>query len=1055
MRNFLSWFVYNRVASNLIMWSLIFGGLIAIPQLHREEFPNIEVDVINVVVPYPGASPEEVELTVCSRVEEAVAGTPGIKKLISLSAENRCMVTIEVDDGTQKNVLFNEVKGKVDAISTFPEEAEKPVVSLVTILTNVIQMFVYGDTDERSLKRLAEKMRLDLIDIPDISQVSVHYAKPYEISIEVSENTLRRYGTNLQSIARRVAANSLDLPAGSIDTVDGQVLIRTVNQARDVKALENLVVITQEDGSNIRLKDIATVRDGFIKSDIKAVYNGQPALMLSIKRIGNEDVITVAELVKQYVEDIQAELPDGISIALWTDESQDLVDRLDALGTNGVGGLLLVLVVLTMFLKPHLAFWVAVGLPITLLGSLMTFPFFGITISTISVVGTLLVLGILVDAGVVVAERIHFNAEQGQKPDQASISGVHDVATPVIFGVLTSMVAFTPLIAMESSLGSFFSYIGLTAIIALVFSLITSQLILPMQLSRRELNTDIKQQNALQRAQEKLTGLLSTAANDYYQPALHWCLNRRYLIIAIGMAWLIIIMGFLMSGRIIFQFFPAIEGERLYASLSMPIGTDAATTERVTQQLVNSANQLAQELEEEQSPIRITDSMVSIGIQLGRGSIGGTDESGGHQAEVALQLSVPADHKGPGAKAIVNRWRTMSGNIPGVDKLTFTADAFSPGKAIEVELRGRNLEKLEGAAAEVRQQLAAYPGVYDIIDSFDGGKRELQLKLRDSARSLNINAEDLARQLRQSFYGEEVQRLQRGREDMKIMVRYPEAERKSLSNIETMRIRTPDGKEVPFNVVAEAKMGRGMANIQRIDGLRVITVTADVDRAVITPEEVLDDLQTTIMPDISAKYGTQVALAGEAEEKQTAVASLLISAGIAMFAIYTLLAIPLKSYLQPLIVMSVIPFGATGAIVGHSLMGVDLMFFSLLGMMALSGVAVNASLIMVDFYNRENIRLSNSYKALVAAGLSRFRPLILTSATTFVGLIPLLVNQSISTMMFTPIAISLAFGVVSSAVMALLMVPCFCLVLEDIQQLLRGEAITAYTTQTTSSQSQA
>jgi multidrug efflux pump subunit AcrB len=466
MRNILGWFVHNRVASNLLMWSLIFGGLIALPQLHREEFPNIEVDVINVVVPYPGASPEEVELTVCSRVEEAVTGTPGIKKLTALAAENRCQVTIEVAEGTAKNLLLNEVKGKIDAIDTFPEEAENPVVSLVTILTNVIQMFIYGDTDEVSLKRLAEKVRLDLIDIPGISQVSVHYAKPYEISIEVSENTLRRYGTNLQSIARRVGANSLDLPAGSIDTADGQVLIRTVSKARNIEALENLVVITQQDGSNIRLKDIATVRDGFIKSDIKAAYNSQPALMVGVKRIGNEDVITVAETVKQYVEDIQYELPDGIDIAIWTDESQDLVDRLDALGTNGIGGLVLVLVVLAMFLKPHLAFWVAVGLPITLLGTLMTFPFFGITISTISVVGTLLVLGILVDAGVVVAERIHTNAEQGQKADQAAISGVHDVATPVIFGVLTSMVAFTPLIAMQSSLGSFFSYIGLTVCLA-------------------------------------------------------------------------------------------------------------------------------------------------------------------------------------------------------------------------------------------------------------------------------------------------------------------------------------------------------------------------------------------------------------------------------------------------------------------------------------------------------------------------------------------------------------------------------------------------------------
>lgn len=1034
MRNFLAWFVTNRVATNLLMWTLIFGGLIALPQLHREEFPNIDVDVISVLVPYPGASPEEVELTVCSRVEDAVSGTPGIKKLTSSAIENQCQVSIEVDDGEDKNQLLNEIKGKVDGINTFPDEAERPIISAVTILTNVIQLFVYGDTDEKSLKRLAEQMRLELIDLPEISQVTIHYSKPYEVSIEVSETTLRRYGTNLEDIARRIGANSMDLPAGSINTVNGQVLLRTVTQARDIDALENIVVISREDGADVRLRDIAEVRDGFVKSDIKAVYNNQPALMISIKRIGNEDVIDVAETVKDYIKTIEHELPDGIGIALWTDESQDLVDRLDALSTNGIGGLVLVLVVLALFLKPHLAFWVAVGLPITLLGAIMTFPILGVTISTISVVGTLLVLGILVDAGVVVAERIYTNIEGGQKPEQAAISGVYDVATPVIFGVLTSMVAFMPLITMTSSLGSFFSFIGVTAIISLVFSLITSQLILPMQLSKSRVRQSLdKDKNALQKFPDYLSNLLMVIANQYYQPVLEWCLHRRYLVIACGIASLIIIVGFLASGRIIFQFFPAVEGERLYANLSMPIGTDAATTEKVTQRLVASAKLIEEELYQQGSAISITDSMVSIGIQLGRGSIGGTDASGGHQAEVALQLDIPVGYQGPGAKSVANRWRELSGSIPGVEKLTFTADAFSPGKAIEIELRGRDLVSLEMAAAELRIALSAYPGVFDIIDSFDGGKQELQLSLKENARALNLNADDLARQVRQAFYGEEVQRLQRGREDLKIMVRYPESERKSLSNIETMRIRTDDGKEIPFTVVAAANMGRGMSNIKRINGLRVITVTADVDRLQITPEEVLRDLEHSIMPDISARHAVIMGLAGEAEEKQSAVASLFISAGIAMFAIYTLLAIPLKSYLQPIIVMSVIPFGATGAILGHVIMGQDLMFFSLLGIMALAGVAVNASLIMVDFYNKENLRLENSYHALVTAGLSRFRPLVLTSATTFVGLVPLLVNQSISTMMFTPIAISLAFGVVCSAAMALLMVPCFCLALEDIK----------------------
>jgi len=1029
MTTILAWFVRNPVASNLLMLSLIFGGLITLPNLHREEFPNIDVDKISIVLPYPGASAEEIELSVCSRIEEAINSTPGIKKLTSIAAENRCQITVEVAKGENKTELLNKIKNKIDSIDTFPEEAEKPVISAVTLLSNVIQAFIYGDSDEHSLKRLAEKMRLELLDFPEVSQVFIHYARPYEISIEVAEKTLRRHSLTLQQVTNTIAANSIDLPAGSIETREGEILLRTINQARDRQSFEEIIILSRRDGSKLRLGDIATVNDDFVRSDVKAFFNGQPALMLSAKRIGNEDVIVVADRVKDYFEQARRSLPEGMHIALWADESQDLVDRIDTLGKNGIGGLILILIVLTLFLKPALAFWVATGLPITLLGSVMMFPSFEITISTISVVGALLVLGILVDAGVVVAERSYGYMEAGKPPQDAAIRGVGDVATPVIFGVLTSMVAFTPLITMDSDMSALFSGIGLTAIIALSFSLITSQLILPMHLSRMR-HTDSDKRGTLQK---RLSDSLNRIANHHYRPALQWCLQRRYLVISTAAALLIIVLAFLASGRIIFQFFPAVEGERLYANISMPMGTPAAHTERATQQLLDSAAALREEMEGSEAEIRISDSMRSIGMQLGRGSIGGAEESGGHQAEVALQLEIPANYRGEGAKILANRWRTLTGDIPGSEKLTFTADAFSPGKAIEIELRGRNIDDLAHGAAELRQALQGYPGVFDIVDSFDGGKQELQLGLREQARTLGLNASDIARQVRQAFYGEEVQRLPRGREDIRVMVRYPEEERRSLANIENMRIRTGRGDEVPFHVVAEANMGRSLSSITRIDGLRVISVSADVDRRVITPEEVLDDISQRVLPQLDEKYQLLSGLAGEAEDAQTAVTSLIVSAAIALFVIFTLLAIPLQSYLQPLIVMSVIPFGAIGAIIGHALMGQDLMFFSLLGIMALSGVAVNASLIMVDFYNRENTRLDNSYEALISAGLSRFRPLILTSATTVVGLMPLLINQSLSTLMFTPIAISLAFGIISSSAMALLLIPCFCLALEDIK----------------------
>ncbi len=1039
MRQLIRWFVENPVATNLLMWILILGGLMTLPMIHKEEFPNVEFDAVKVDVSYPGASPAEVEQSVCIRIEEAVEGTEGIKKISTTAVESLCSVVIEILKSTDKSKALNDIKGKIDAIDSFPVEAENPVVSEVTLLAKVLEVAISGHTDERSLKELGERMRSDLLESAEISQVALNYVRPYEISIEVSEQNLRRYGLTLQQVADAVSSNSIDLPGGSIKTFDGEILVRTAMEAKSAIAFEQIVVLTRADGTNVYLGDIAEVRDGYEDTDLMAFFNGEPAIVLDVRRIGSEDVLEVAGRVKHYVEDARQWLPEGISVTVWQDESQDLVDRLDVMGSNARSGLILVMLVLALFLRVRLALWVAAGVPIALMGAVMLFPVFGMSISTISVMGVILVLGILVDDAIVVGERVYAHEQMGKDPLHAAIDGAHEVSVPVIFGVMTTMVAFMPVIFMPSSMGPFFAGIGVTAILALFFSLIESQLILPMHLAHRKRTQSARSKFFVAawwgRLQDQLSSGLERFADEAYMPLLQKALYWRYATAALAIAAIIIIIGLLASGRIIFQFFPSVDGNRIYAALTMPEGTPVETTRQAVARIEQAGLLLQAELDAKRGPgesSMVKHTMSSIGKGFAKSSIEFGGRSGSNIAEIGIELDLPADYSGTPPTQIAARWRELTGFVPDAVELTFTAEAFTAGKAIDIQLRGSNQEQLKEAAAQLRNALQAYQGVHDVSDSYRGGKQEVKLVMLPEAHNLGLSGIDLARQVRQAFYGEEVQRLQRGREDMKVMVRYPESERRSLGDLENMRIRSSDGREVPFSSVAEVELGVGNSSIVRENGKRVIRVLADVDRTVISPEEILASLESSVIKDLLEQYpGMDYGLAGEAEEANEAMAGLIFSSAMALLVIYALLAIPLKSYLQPLVIMSVIPFGFMGAVIGHFILGWDLIFFSLLGIVALSGVVVNSSLVMVDYINRRRREGKPLLLAVSTAGVARFRPIVLTSVTTFVGLIPLIATSSLATMVFTPMAISLAFGVLFATVITLFLVPCFYLILED------------------------
>ena len=1049
---FLTWFVDNPVAANLMMAIFITGGFISLVTMHKEEFPNIEPGIVQIQIPYLGAAPEEVEEAVCIRVEEAIEGVDGMDRFFSTSREGMCSVMVEVSQNADITTVLNDIKGKVDAISTFPAETEKPIVSSMQFRGQTISLAVHGKTDEATLKLLAEEIRDDISLLEGISQVSVTYARPWEISIEVSEQTLRQYNLTMSQIANAIRRASLDLPGGSIKTQGGEILLRSKGQAYRGPDFEDIVVVTRPDGTNIEIGDIAVVKDAFQEGFLRAKFDGERSVAVTVYRVGQEDTITSANSVKQYIEEKRVQLPPGISLTVWIDESIALNRRISALTKNAYAGLALVLLILTLFLRFKVAIWVAAGIPIAILGAIWMFPFAGINISSLTVLAFILVLGIVVDDAIVVGERI-FSHETIQKNHrEAAIAGTAEVITPVVFGVLTTIAAFLPILLIAGRMGDFFSIIGWVVLVCLVFSILECMLILPAHLAHRKTQGYFLEGTPLVESwikfQGKFSGALEFFATNTYKPFLEKTLEWRWVTWAVATAVLITSIALIASGRVIFQFFPAVEGDRIFATLTMPEGINVEYTEEAARQLELAAFETAKEVNadlgfDKDSSV-ILHTFQSIGVKAARSSGPPMRTAGGsHLAEVVLDLVPFKERPGWNTNKIADRWREKTGSVTDAVELQFTTATFSGGDALALQLKGRDIEQLKRAALYLRTELGRYPGVMDLTDSFRAGKQEVKLDILPEAKPLGLTLNDLARQVRQAFYGEEAQRIQRGTDDVRVMVRYPEKERQSLGNLENMRIRTSENIEVPFSTVAKVIYGDGFSAINRENQQRVIDVKGDVNRSIVTPEEIMAAVEKAVCAK-GTSFGSRESrcynadfpgvafnISGEQQERNKALGSMIATVPLALMIIFALLAVPLRSYMQPLVIMSVIPFGAVGAIVGHYIMGWDLIFFSLLGIIALSGVVVNASLVLVDYINRQRREGVPLFEAVSTAGVVRFRPIILTSVTTFVGLVPLMTDNDPETFMFIPMAISLAFGVLFATVITLFLVPSLYLMLDD------------------------
>ena len=1038
MRAIVAWFANNRVAANLLMAVIVGAGLLALPDIREEVVPELDPEMISVMVPYLGAAPEEVEEGVCARIEEAVASLTGVKKITSTAAEGVGTVLIEVLEGIEPRELLDDVKNRVDAIETFPEETEEPIVQHQLVKRQAINVAVSGQVDEKTLKKIGERIRDDLAALQGISQVELTTARPYEISIEVSETALRRHGLTFDRVADAVRRSSLDLPGGSVRTSGGEILLRGKGQAYLGEEFESLILLSRTDGTRILLGDVANVVDGFAETDQASRFDGEPAVLITVFRVGEQSAIDIAKAVTDYVKEAARRLPAGITLTTWRDDSRVLRSRLELLTRNARFGFVLVVISLTLFLRLGLALWVSMGIPISFLGAIMLMPHLGVSINLISLFAFIVVLGIVVDDAIIVGENIHRHYEAGTPGLEAAIRGTREVLVPVTFGVLTSVAAFSPLLALGGMTGQMFRVLPLVVIPTLLFSLIESLCILPAHLSHLRQAPLTAVGRAWSTFQSAFTRSLKWFSDNIYGRVLDWSLEWRYLTVTAGIFTLLFSVGLWFGGWIKFQFLPDVEADNVVALLTMPRGTPPDVTARALRQLEDSAERMRREVERDGQSV-FMHTLTSIGeqpslvtqVRPGSGAVG-QNLSGAHLGEMNIQL-VSSEERTVSSLEIGNLWRELTPPIADAVKLTFSTSLLNSGEDINVQLTSGRLDELERAAEELKNYLGQYAGVDEITDSLLAGKQEIKLSILPAAETLGLTLADLSRQVRQAFYGAEAQRIQRGRDEVKVMVRYPFSRRRSLADLESMRIRTPSGAEVPFAVVAELSMGRGPADIRRVDRNRAVNVTANVNENRSNSNEIIADLQHTFLPDLARSLpGLKFSFEGEQRHQQDTLSDLADGFLIALLAIFALLAVPLRSYLQPLIIMSAIPFGLVGAILGHLLLGMDLTIISMFGIVALAGVVVNDSLVLVDYVNRRRREGLSAEQALRLGGRSRFRPILLTSVTTFLGLTPLLLEKSIQAQFLMPMAVSLAFGVLFATVIALIVLPSAYMILEDL-----------------------
>lgn len=1012
----IEWMARNSIAANLIMVLLLVGGFWMATQVQKEVFPQFQLDMVQVSVSYPGAAPEEVEKGILLPVEEAVQGIQSIKEMTSTAREGTGTIQLELVAGSNRIQALQDIEQAVDRIRTFPEQAEEPRVRLVTPTRDVMELTLYGEVDIWTLRQLGEQVRNRLLVEDAITQAVISDVPAYMTRVEISQQALREYDLTLSEVASRIEQSAEDIPAGSMATDNGDILLRLKERKQWADAFETIVILNAESGGTVTLGDIATVRDGFEEGGFHSRFNGLPSVEIGIFRTGDQSPLDIAEAVEAVMAELEVTLPDAVSVRIDSNRAEHFEDRMTMLLENGVMAMVIVLVILSLFLEYRLAFWIMMGMTISFVGSVLFLPAMDVSINMISMFAFLMVLGIVVDDAIVVGENIYEYREQGMGFLEAAIQGARDIAGPVTFSILTNIVAFLPLLFIPGTTGKFWWPLGAVVILVLAISLLEALFILPAHLAHSGRGSVTIYGRAMHRVQRVFSGGFQTVVDRVYRPLLDRALHYRYITLAAAFTIMVVCGAYAASDHMGMIMMPEAPTDEIEAAVRLPVGTTARRAGELAMAITEDTQRLVRE--------HNLDGSVE-GIK--------TNVRGQEFIDVELVL-LPEDERDMTVAEIMELWRTELGEFKGVDQITFEAER-GPGSwrdDISVDLSHTDIDILARASQRFFEEMEQIAQTRDVNDSYATGKPQFDISLTDEGRALGLTGADVGRQLRDAFYGNIALRQLRGINENEIRVRLPEYQRQDLYYLDNFVIRTPAGQEVPLMDVAEVTVTDSFRSIDRRDGRRVITVGADVVPASAI-SQVVELIQTEILPQLRADFpGLTWSFQGSQADLRESTSALWGGFGLAMGAIFALLAVAFGSYLQPLVVMLAIPFGAVGAIMGHMILGMELSLVSIMGIVALSGVVVNDSLIMVAHANRQIERLGPA-RAIYEAGLRRFRPIALTTMTTFGGLTPIILETSLQAIYLIPMAVSLGFGIVFATVLILFLVPCLYLVLEDLK----------------------
>jgi len=1020
MESLIRWWVRNPVAANLLMLIIITAGWLGLRDIEKEAFPAVQPDIVQVELIWPGASPKEVEQQVIQRVEEALKNVSNVYRITSEARESFGSLTVETFPSVDLNTFLNDVKNAVDSVTSFPRDIENPRVRRLEWRQEMIRVALVGDVGEKALTHLGHRLRNEMAGLPYLSQVEVFGARREEVTIELSERALRNYGLSFSDVSTAIRRDSMNVSVGEVRTRTGDIQLRAENLADTQTDFEQIVIRQTADGGKIRVADVATVIDGFEQNQILATLNGKPAVLLQVQSTDNMQVVKASETVKKWIEKTRPSLPVGVDLELWSDTADIYNDRMELIAESSILGLILVFIILILTLEPKVALWVTTGIGVSFLGAFALLPANEVSLNLLSTFAFLLVLGIVVDDAIVVGESIHHHVHQrGLRGEQAAITGAFAVSRPVIFAVLTTIVAFAPWLFLTGVTAQFTRQLSVVITLALTFSLIEAFLILPSHLRQLEVDPPTSR---WRRRQQAIADSIVRFAEQTYRPFLEKCLARRYSTTMVFFSLFLISLGLFTSGWVKFFFSPQVENEEVYINVRLPPGTPYSRSMEVLAQLQAAEKQLAEEINAEADAGKGSGELVeSWYTRARRGDV------------IAIVQLAPPETRHLSARETAERFSDLVGDIPDADEVKVNYTLSDSEASITFLLQHEDLEMLNAASMTLQQHLASYDKAYFIRDDQWGSLPEMRFHLQPGAEKLGITLGDVSMQVRQAFYGEEVQRLPREDGDVRVMVRYPEAARESLASFEDVRIRTVDGRLVPLLSVAEIEVGQATRRITRRNGERVVTV-----RATVEPEslgEINRAVKDDYLPELVAMYpGLKVLKGGSQEAEAEFFSEIAALYTIALFVIYALIAVAFRSYSLPLLIMTAMPFGFMGAVFGHLIFNLPMALFSYFGIGAAAGVVINDNLVLIDYVRRLEREGEASPGAVVTAAVSRFRPIFLTTVTTFVGLIPMMAEQSTGAQFLKPAVLSLAFGVFFALFVSLLLVPAMYLIGHDWKQ---------------------